>query len=180
MPNRTDKQATLWPDYQERGLSFQVGDIVFPRLGTTYESGRVVQVYPAIGMIDVEYPHGVQRTPVEQVYKTDGGDVIPPPVGANSVPGGANTVISRTAKTVADVWVKQALYWAARDRQYRATRAEQAEGRFFCPRCDDQVLKKAVYKRRGGSSERLLGCPNCMFLVKECDIVTGQDCEGEE
>jgi hypothetical protein len=32
-------------------------------------------------------------------------------------------------------------------------------------------LKRAIYKRRDGSSERLLGCPGCMFLIKDADIV---------
>jgi hypothetical protein len=32
-------------------------------------------------------------------------------------------------------------------------------------------LKRAVYKRRDGSSDKLMGCPGCMFLIKDADIV---------
>jgi hypothetical protein len=55
------------------------------------------------------------------------------------------------------------------------SRRETAAGEPTCPRCAGDVgspaLRQAVYKRRDGSSLRLLGCPGCMFLIKDTDIV---------
>jgi hypothetical protein len=75
------------------------------------------------------------------------------------------------SKRVASAFVKKALYWAAADRQYQASTEECESGIFICPKCKDAVLKKAIYKRQGGTSEHLLGCPVCLFLIKRSDII---------
>jgi len=80
---------------------------------------------------------------------------------------------------VAEAFVKKALYWHQADRQFRASREEIATGHYKCPNCKakgmDNTLRPAVYKRSGGISEKLLGCPSCLFLVKKADIVGHPD-----
>ena len=84
-----------------------------------------------------------------------------------------------STQRVAEAFVKQALYWHQADRQFRASREEIATGHYKCPTCKsrgaDSTLRPAVYKRSGGISEKLLGCPECLFLVKKADIVGHPD-----
>ncbi len=83
----------------------------------------------------------------------------------------ANSFDTGVSKTrVSKAWVKKALYWAAKDRKYRATRSE-CGSHYTCPKCPEVPMKKAIYKRMDGFSERLWGCPSCMFLIKNSDIV---------
>ena len=65
--------------------------------------------------------------------------------------------------------MKRALYWHSRDRKYRATKLEKENGSYLCPKCG-QGLGKAVYKRKNGVSERLLGCGGCLWLIREGDV----------
>jgi len=194
------KTAENYVNYQERASEFAAGDVVVPYgFGTEY-SGRVTAVWPGIGMIDVEYPSGNKRYPVEELQKVDADNagVIPPLT--NSVPGGQptvsvpggpfpemtphvtlipTTVVARDAATgarrVAEAFVKKALYWSGPDRQYKATSEEIESGHFQCPKCKSggtvSNLRPAVYKRVDARSEKLLGCPECLFLVKKSDIV---------
>ena len=169
------RQADNFVDFQQRAREFQVGDVVVPFGFFESQAGRVTAVWPAIGMVDVEMPTGNKRWPVEELQKFTDGVVDPPRndttaggAGTVSVPGGPEESIFR----VANAFMRKALYWAQNDRQYRMTRAEQDSGVPCCPKCEDHPpLKKAVYKRRGGSSTPLLGCPGCMFLIKEVDIL---------
>jgi hypothetical protein len=82
---------------------------------------------------------------------------------------------------VAEAFVKRSLYWHQADRQFRATKEEIATGHFKCPKCKGNgiaaTLRPAVYKRSGGVSEKLLGCPTCLFLVKKADIIGHPDYE---
>ena len=64
----------------------------------------------------------------------------------------------------------QALYWAAPDRHYQATREEIASGVLCCPR-DGKSLVSVSYKREQGRSVRLLACPKCLFLVKPDQVL---------
>jgi hypothetical protein len=170
-------------DYQKRSREFAVG-VVVCLLGPGGEdtTGRVSAVWPGIGMADVEWPHGSQRLPVEelQIIDMDGGHPTGP--REENIPGGPGTQpVSRgqlhlahetSARRVAEKWVeKQAMYWAAPDRKYRASQGEIDSGTFNCPKCKESVLKPASYRREGGQSIRLLGCPSCLFLIKPCDIV---------
>lgn len=184
----TDRQAAI-VDYQQRASEFSVGDTVYPFLGGNSDlNGTVSAVYPAIGMVDVEWPHGNERRPVEELQRYEAKDYYPPAVGHDNVPGGAGTVSVpggpvapvKVASRIADRWVKKALYWASSDRQYRATRSELDGGSVMCPKCKDQCLKPASYKRRGGKSERLLGCPQCLFLIKRCDVLGFPEAEERE
>jgi len=125
-------------------------------------------------MVDVEFSTGNRRYPVEDLQQIDANGNADPP-NTNSVPGGQPTVQvpgGPSGSRVAVAFEKKALYWAARDRKYRMTGPETALGHPKCPKCDeDHSLQRAIYKRRDGSSERLMGCPGCMFLIKDSDIV---------
>ena len=170
------RQAENNVNWQQRALAFQVGDVVVPFGLFDSQSGRVTAVWPAIGMVDVEMAIGNKRYPVEDLQRFDSeGDADPP--HTDSAPGGQPTVqvpggpIDKSANRVAYAY-RKAIYWAEKDRQYRANQGEVTSGQPACPRCEDPShLQRAVYKRRDGSSERLLGCPGCMFLIKRSDIM---------
>lgn len=181
--------ADLNPNYQQRARDFAVGDLVVPYGHGMELAGHVVALFPAIGMADVEFPAGSKRYPVEDLQRLDPENAAAPlPPRTDSVPGGTATaevsggpegarVASRSpeAVRVAQAYVKRALYWHSSDRRYRATNPEVVNGQYVCPNCKGKgaecYLKPAIYKRRGGKSERLLGCPECLFLVKRLDIV---------
>ena len=194
MPNRN---ADLNPNYQQRAHDFAVGDLVVPYGHDAALAGAVKAVFPAIGMVDVEFPAGSKRYPVEDLQRLNpNNNAVPVPPAGDSVPGGIEvapvtggpesprTEPSREADPVrvAQAYVKKALYWHSSDRRYRATAGEVNEGQYLCPKCKaagtDCILKPAIYKRREGKSERLLGCPNCLFLVKRADIVNDPAAEG--
>jgi hypothetical protein len=167
-------------NWQERAREFDLGDTVYPFTSDdVYVSGRVVAVFDAIGMVDVEYANGVKRHPVEELQRTDSDEVNPP--GTDNVPGGAGTVrvpggpVREAARRVSEAFVKKALYWASKDRQYKARRDEIDNGSFVCPKCKEGTLRNAVYKRSEGKSDRLMGCPDCLFLIKRCDIIGHPD-----
>lgn len=187
-----NRSATVYVDYQQRASEFSVGDLAYPLAGgSTDESqaGRVVGVFPGIGMADLEFPWGSGRYPVEDLQRVTSIVAIPPKPEHTTVPGGAGTVAvpggpqGRTAASidrVAHAYVKSALYWASKDRHYQATKTELDGGGYTCPKCKEGTLKAAVYKRSEGKSERLLGCPNCLFLIKRCHIIGDPDyTEGE-
>jgi len=167
------RQADNFVNYQAKATEFSVGDVVVPFGLFDSQAGRVTAVWPAIGMVDVEFPTGNRRFPVEDLQRMTDGAADPPRTDSSagdaatvSVPGGPSP------QRVAQAHFRQALYWASADRKYRMTRAESESGCACCPRCEGKPpLKKAVYKREDGSSQRLLGCPTCMFLIKETDIV---------
>jgi hypothetical protein len=148
-------------DYQARSAEFSVGDVVFPYEASSDKSGTIVSVYPAIGMVDVQFPSGSKRYPVEDLQRADHK-----PSDYDSVPGGAGSVSVSGGPSSKKV----ALYWAERDRGYHATKVECPSGPYACPKCKEADLKKAIYKRRGGASEHLLACPGCLFLIKSLDI----------
>lgn len=170
-------RTVAYVDYQQRASEFVVGDSVFPMAhGDSDFVGSVTAVFPGIGMVDVEWPHGSQRMPVEDLQRYQAKDVIPPLPEHNNTPGGAGSVSvpggpkKASVIRVAEAFVKRSLYWASKDRHYRATRSELAGGGYHCPKCKESALKKAIYKRKGGASDKLYGCPSCMFLIKACDI----------
>jgi hypothetical protein len=172
-------------DWQQRATEFSVGDRVVPYGHGDDLAGRVSAVWAAIGMVDVEFPHGSKRYGVEDLQRLDSDGVpftpetstVPAGPGTVSVPGGPHPKTAQTAsiERIARAFVKKSLYWAAKDRQYRATRPEADTGHYCCPKCKRQgvktILKPAAYKRRDGQSERLLGCPGCLFLIKKSDIL---------
>ena len=169
---------TAYVDYQERAAQFSVGSCVRPFFDATLTSvGRVTAVWSAIGMVDVEWPSGSERVPVEDLVLCAGLQNTPP--ASENVPGGASSVpvpegpVKKQAsiRRVAEAYVKKALYWVDADRHFRATKAEIDGGSFTCPKCKESVLKKAIYRRRNGMSERLLGCPTCLFLIERDSVI---------
>ena len=185
------RKATVFVDYQQRAKEFSVGDLAYPLTGgSTDESqaGRVVAVYPAIGQVDIEFAWGSGRYPVEDLQRVTSIVAIPPDPSHTSVPGGAGTVPvpggphgkKAAIDRLAHAWVKKSLYWASSDRHYQATKAELDSGEYTCPKCKEAALKAAIYKRSEGKSERLLGCPSCLFLIKRCDIIGDADYESGE
>lgn len=170
---RDSSKKASYVDFQQAARMFQVGEVVYPLYGNDSLSGRVIAVFPAIGMVDVQFTHGTKRYPVEDLQViNEFGVPLPPPVEMDSVPGGRETVINKRAmarKLVAR-FEKEGLYWAQKDRVYRAKKSEIEADCYFCPRHPDVELIPSVYKRREGKSERLLGCPECMFLIKVEDI----------
>jgi hypothetical protein len=189
------RKTSAYVDYQQRASEFAVGDLVYPfASGNPALNGRVMAVYPAIGMIDVEWPHGSERVPVEDVqqYFNQAGDYNPPSVGHDNIPGGAKKVSvpggpvppidqkpptkrANLVERVAKAYVKRALYWAAADRKYRASQEELDTGNFRCRMCKDVFMRPASYKRESGQSVKLLACPQCLFLLKPCDIENHPD-----
>ena len=161
-------------DYQSRARDFLVNDIVTPVGMLDSQTGRVVTVWPAIGMVEVEMLGGVFRYPAEELQVTNDDSAVVPPGSPPELDdddddeddqGKAASIEVPSAKRVA-------MYWADRDRKYKMTKAEQECGKPSCPRCKDApVLKRCVFRRTEGQSERLLGCPQCMFLIHDTDIV---------
>lgn len=179
-------------DYQQRASEFSVGDLVYPFMSGNHSlNGRVMAVWPAIGMVDVEWPHGSERKPVEELQRYESKDFIPPEAGHDNVPGGADSVsvpggpvekaasvdLTGLSRRVAEAFVKKSIYWGAKDRKYRATKAEIEAGKFCCPKCraDGVTLRKVNYKRTEGMSSHLLGCPSCLFVIKKCDLIGHPD-----
>jgi len=173
-------------DYQALATEFHVGDRVVPYGAVRDFAGRVVAVWPAIGMVDVVFPHGTKRYPVEELLRMD-EDAEPNPPVHPYVPGGVGTVSvpggpaprspqpdSPLVGRVAQAFVKQALYWAAADRRYRATAEELDSGHYHCPKCKKAALRRAIYRRMKGHSERLYGCPSCLFLIERDAILGGE------
>ena len=192
----TERNATTYIDYQQRASEFSVGDAIVPTGVDSINSGRVVAVYPAIGMVDVEFPHGNKRYPVEDIQRIRQDAPVNEPKH-ESVPGGAGSVEvsggpydslnspdkaapaylveeeeaeGERSNRVAKAFLKRSIYWAGVDRKYRANKAEVISGSCSCPKCGTG-MKPAIYKRSDGISERLMGCPSCLFLIKRCDVL---------
>lgn len=180
------KTRQAYVDYQQRASEFSVGDYVYPFVtGQHNYAGRVLAVWPAIGMVDVQWPHGTERRSVEELQRTKKKDNLLPSAEQGEVPGGSASVsvsggpaprtatVEAWAQRVAEAFVKKSLYWGGRNRKYRATKAEIESGKFGCPKCraDGILLKRVNYKREEGHSDHLLGCPSCLFVIKRCDLI---------
>ena len=171
------KRSTQYVDYQRRSQAFELGMRVYPFLGgNPSRSGLVIAIFPAIGMVDVQFPHGSQRYPVEDLVVDTSGDYLNIyEDDQDTVPGGVGTVpvtsraVKKQASRVASKYMKQAIYWYKKDRTYRQCRNEEKP---CCPKCKTP-LGNTVYKRRGGKSEKLLACYSCLFIIKPSDIVKG-------
>jgi hypothetical protein len=71
-----DKKSRQPYNYQEVATSFEVGMRAFPFFkGDAKTSGVVVAVFPAIGMVDLKFPYGVTRFPVEDLVLDTSEDV---------------------------------------------------------------------------------------------------------
>lgn len=168
-------KTAIYVDWQERATEFKKGDTVVPFGFLESHAARVVAVFPAIGQVDVMFPHGAARFAVEDLQLLKDPDVEAP--NTEDVPGGAGTVSvsggPNPVRIASRYLRKCALYWGAVDRRYRMTRQEREGNKFHCPKCSEAVMTPTIYKRREGASERLLGCPSCLFLIKREDILGG-------
>ena len=170
--NRTSAES----HYQQIAAELSVGDLVVPQgQGTEYSAGRIVALWPGIGMAEVQFSHGSRRYPVEDLVRLNDKRQVDPPSRYDSVNGGLPNVPvagGPVASRVAHAFVKQALYWAARDRKYRPSRTESGSGSYCCPKCGgDASLRHTAYAREDGKSVKLLACPTCLFLIREDDIL---------
>ena len=169
----SDRNASAFTDWQQRASEFKVGDGAFPKGEMPESAGTVVAVYPAIGMVDVQMVDGTMRYPAEELMLVRNGEVVTPAVENDTVPGGVGQVSvpgGPPPEGKAASAAKVALYWMVRDRQYHETCDECATGHYSCPKCKEPSMAKAVYKRREGASEKLWGCKNCLFLIKDLDV----------
>ena len=152
------KRAENNVDYQRRAKEFFIGDRVIPYGLFDSQSGRVTAVYPAIGMVDVEFPIGNKRIPVEVLTRFNETSPLPP--RTDSAPAAKHASARRVA-----------MYWTDKNRKYKATKEEVEAKTVYCPKCSVTKMEKTVYSRDGGASEHLLGCPSCLFLIRFEDIV---------
>jgi hypothetical protein len=191
----SDRRAT-YVDYQARASVFSPGDRVFPMLGgNPAAGGTVIAVWPAIGMVDVQFGYGATRYPVEDLvidqsdtfenFADFQADSIPGGTPTVSVSGGPDTLakdvredltndeLYRDASSdrVVEAFVKKALYWDSPDRKYRMNRGEMESGTPTCPRCDGVELAKVIYKREDGKNEKLYCCRDCLFMIRRGDII---------
>lgn len=76
-------------NWQARGQTFAVGQSVRLIQGGPTDEGRVIAVWPGIGMVDVQWPHTSYRHPVEDLLiNNPGQDPFIAPIH-ESVPGEA-------------------------------------------------------------------------------------------
>lgn len=163
-------------DYQQRAYDLDVGDAVLPLYAEEASAGRIVALYPAIGMADVQFSYGQGRFPVEDLQRISESELGAKAPHFENIPGGAGTVSVpggpkpqkrlASAKKVALDWMKKALYWDEEPRRYRAPKSELDSGAFSCPRCRHSTMVLRKYKIQG----RLLVCPNCNFLIKRENV----------
>jgi hypothetical protein len=129
------------------------------------------------GQIQIEWTAKVRGTEIEVQMKEIAGRFGLEVEGFKVSPAGTATFKfhprgrQASASRVASAFVKSALYWASQDRKHKMTKSECESGQMLCPKCKDAPLKRAVYKREDGQSVRLYGCKECLFLIKESDVV---------
>lgn len=169
----TRTATTVNFDYQSRALEFRVDDWVAPIGADETDVGRVVEVWPGLGVVDVEWATGNRRMNVEDIIIVDRDGVAHPPETTNNMPGGPPVRPGRnaSAKRVGSAFLKNAIYWATRNRGYRATKSEIANRTYHCPRCPEaSPMNRCTYKMEDRCKHKLLACPNCMYMIKISDI----------
>jgi len=194
-------------NWQARGQEFAVGQSVRLVQGGMTDEGRVIAVWPGIGMVDVQWPHASYRHPVEDLQIINPGeDPFVAPMHEDTPGGpGSSSMVSQGAPQsnvieheeprvelvqdvdtgveakmaseasphrVAVAFVKRSLYWHAKDRKYRVSRDEHAQGQYRCPtRGCEHMLRRATYKMERGAAIKLLACPSCLFMIRERDVL---------
>ena len=153
---RAALRRTAFVDTQELARTYFPGDVIAMFLGNHDAVGRLLAVYPATGMVDVQWPHGIQRVSVEDLQLVSRDTT--PTLGEEEAP----------VQKVVPIQ-KQAIYWAQPDRKYRASGLERELGKYACPRCSRNMVH-ATHRRQGGSNLRILACWKCRFLVDPADI----------
>lgn len=232
-------------DYWRLVKEFKAGDIVqrfAPGTGGFALSpflGRVTAVHRGLGVLDVQFPYGVDRISPEDLVmvQSDVSNWLPPALidqtymgldtqkarekwasasklwrttdlpsgfhrdlahvwskGAGEVSaydalwrryaaqGGDDFAMRdeiskfyRVAANFVDLRIEQfakksAAYWAASNRQYRATSGDLTSRKPACPKCGSG-MRKTTYKMQEGARVRLFACPKDLFLVRQADLV---------
>lgn len=165
-------------DPQARAREFTVDDWVTPIGADNTDVGRVVSVWPGLGVVDVEWGTGNRRMNVEDIAIINRDGVVQAPEFVQNVPGGLPVRPGREAGVAPDptriarAFIKEGIYWASRDRGYRATQSESDSKSYTCPKCRDcdNPMRPQVYKREDGRNIKLLACPSCLYLIRVHDI----------
>lgn len=177
------KTSSVYVDYQARASEFRVGDSVVPYGNSADFAGRVVAVWPAIGMVDVEFPHGSTRYPVENLQRVRHDSPMNEP-HHNSVPGGAGTVEVSGGPYEPLGDVIDVLDAVPED---RASAKAQQQSEILSKRVAAAYTKKALYwsskgrqyrpcKRETGSGQ--YECPKCGFVGLKKAVYKKIDNEG--
>ncbi len=117
-------KSAAYVDYQQRASEFAVDDLVYLfATGDQNLMARVTAVWPAIGMVDVEWPHGSQRLPVEDLMKFHGN--YDPPRTEN-IPGGSGTVFVPNRALVTRVAVAYLVSKVEQEQPFKRVRLTQA------------------------------------------------------
>ncbi len=66
---------------------------------------------------------------------------------------------------------KTAAYWAAANRQYRATSGDIDSRKPACPKCGT-AMRKTTYKMDKGARVKLFACPKDLFLIRQDDLLS--------
>lgn len=172
-------------NYQARAHEFHVGDIVRTFLDSADSEGRVIAVFPAIGMADIQWSSTSFRHPVEDLQIVNPGEarfVAPKhetlPGGTKKGPvsegvGSPSTEIYTTpnvepvvvvnkniAGKVAKAYVIKSLY-----------QNREACSGSVCPKCR-KALRKGSFNHLGKTT-RIAACADCLFFVRERDLNRG-------
>jgi len=166
--------------------------------------GIVGEVHEGIGFVDVYFPWGNERISPEFLMKAASGKKALAGKLAQAYQRRL-TYLSDTASGFADAGITQmdaydmfsrryhraftdsdikgairvgyndtkvAMYWKQKGRQYVPTQSELNSGCFTCPRCKHE-LEQTIYKKR----TKLHACRECLFLIKQDDILDSLDQE---
>lgn len=66
--------------------------------------------------------------------------------------------------------LKNAAYWVAQNRQYRATGEDLKAGKPACPKCASR-MRRATYKMHEGAKHKVFACPKCLYLIDPASIL---------
>lgn len=96
-------------------------------------------------------------------------------VSEDSILKGEISKVYKFARNSTDLFLtaytaKTATYWAAQNRQHRATRTEVDSKRPNCPKCGTP-MRKATYKMAEGQRTKLFACPKDLYLIRQNDIL---------
>jgi len=82
----------------------------------------------------------------------------------------ANAGELRIQSHIRDCFEKNAAYWVAQNRQYRATGEDLKAGKPACPKCASR-MRRATYKMHEGSKHKVFACPKCLYLIDPASIL---------
>lgn len=66
--------------------------------------------------------------------------------------------------------LKNAAYWVAQNRTYRATGEDIKLGKPACPKCSSR-MRRSTYKMNEGAKHKVFACPKCLYLIDPVSIL---------